>query len=1183
MSGDIETLVSTATSVSADPDPLLLWDTETDNGVGQNVVTVTATVTNTSGTSEVPAGSVNFFDLTDNIDLGSATLDENGKAALGIPSLSLGSYNIIAKYIPTGDFAGSTGEVTEPVQVFTTTTITAAPALGLLGQPATVTATVANDDDGDGGAPTGAVEFVDATSSQSIDLGTAPLVNGSASISTTFSTPGEHNILAFYTATGNFAGGQAFSTVAVEAADVWNNPAGGNWDDPANWSDGVPDSSDDVAINAIETNAVITLGPDDRADNLTASTSTTFAGGQLTILGTLTDSGPLTLAAGAMIDAPGSFALQNVTVQEESTLSGQGTVHGDLVNDGELDMGDTVGTIVVTGDYIQGASATLSVKIGGSSASEFDQISVLGIATLDGTLNAQLLNAFNPSPGAPLTIVKLANSAVGDFSTFLSPSTDGVLELDPLNTPDGLGVADNTPGDSVSVTYPGQPNWQPEGPDTIANGPRTVATPDNGSVGAIQSVVVAPDGTVYVGTVGGGVWRTNLLTEGVVQQELSTHPGFLPLNFYTPLTDQETSLAVSTMALDPTDPSGDTLWVGTGSLSSALGSTISPNQHLGGPSVGLLMTTNRGQSWQDFGAARFNTPILSIVPLGQVILVGTDGQGLWQSTDGGASFTQVSYGFSGVELTNASVSTIVADPQYPGRFYAALSSTSPRLFTGDTMQGSNTIMNVSITPGSYGVGVGEAVSGPGIPSGTTISAVSGTTITLSNAATQTNTGASFRGPSTTTSGVYESVNGGSAWFEIDGGISQIVDSPNLVLTASAGGAGTTNLFVVTTQVPSINPVDPGSNLVTGAWRAEISSNPLANLSWVDTPAPTSANNSNYANYGHFDAVPDPANPNLIYVCGWQQCLFRVDTTPGDSSWTLLSLNSFGEPHDDIRSLTFLNNSTLLATCDGGIYGLPDSRTAAGKANHWVDLNVDVQDTEFFQVAYDSIDGLIVGGAQDNGTSIQIAPGLPIYQTLSAPVVSTPIGNFGSNSVGGGDGGAVAVDNYGSTANIWLTDDGYLSWYNTRGGANENGELNSGFLTPADQKAYKSNLKTDASYPIASNQNRVHGILLGMTSLYFVDVTEVAVIKTPGMTGSVRAASRVSTRAALRTSAPTRVNCSCRTNRACSSRSRALFPLWPGVTPYRSWGIRMRLAPFTCWTTMGRSGATSGCLAPLGSI
>ena len=124
---------------------------------------------------------------------------------------------------------------------------------------------------------------------------------------------------------------------------------------------------------------------------------------------------------------------------------------------------------------------------------------------------------------------------------------------------------------SVSVTFPGVPTWQPEGPAPITNNGREVATPGTGdfgneAAGAIQSVVVTPAGRVYAGTVNGGVWSSDLVTPALVTANLAKNdPPFVPPNFWVPKTDQEPSLAVSAMADDPINRNS-TLWVGTGSL-----------------------------------------------------------------------------------------------------------------------------------------------------------------------------------------------------------------------------------------------------------------------------------------------------------------------------------------------------------------------------------------------------------------------------------------------------------------------------------------------------------------------------------------------------------------------------------------------------------------------------------------
>ena len=60
--------------------------------------------------------------------------------------------------------------------------------------------------------------------------------------------------------------------------------------------------------------------------------------------------------------------------------------------------------------------------------------------------------------------------------------------------------------------------------------------------------------------------------------------------------------------------------------------------------------------------------------------------------------------------------------------------------TGDTTNGSNEILNASSTTGME---AGDAISGTGIPAGTFIGSISGSTITISQNATATNVGAAL--------------------------------------------------------------------------------------------------------------------------------------------------------------------------------------------------------------------------------------------------------------------------------------------------------------------------------------------------------------------------------------------------------------------------------------------------------
>src|SRR5262245_64684856 len=82
---------------------------------------------------------------------------------------------------------------------------------------------------------------------------------------------------------------------------------------------------------------------------------------------------------------------------------------------------------------------------------------------------------------------------------------------------------------------------------------------------------------------------------------------------------------------------------------------------------------------------------------------------------------------------------------------------------------------------------------------------------------------------------------------------------------------------------------------------------------------------------------------------------------------------------------------LIEVDDGGIYRRTSPLNNTGD---WFSINGDIQTTEFHNVAYDTNSNtIILGGAQDNGTSVQLTMGSKTWRLIS-----------------GGDGGDVAVDN-----------------------------------------------------------------------------------------------------------------------------------------------------------------------------
>src|SRR5258708_29080770 len=100
-------------------------------------------------------------------------------------------------------------------------------------------------------------------------------------------------------------------------------------------------------------------------------------------------------------------------------------------------------------------------------------------------------------------------------------------------------------------------------------GPRpTGAGTTNVTAGRVNAIAIDPrdNNTVYIGAAEGGVWKT---TDGGAK--------------WTPLTDDQSSIANGAMAIDPTNP--DTVYVGTGEDNFAQGTYYC---------AGILKSTDRG-------------------------------------------------------------------------------------------------------------------------------------------------------------------------------------------------------------------------------------------------------------------------------------------------------------------------------------------------------------------------------------------------------------------------------------------------------------------------------------------------------------------------------------------------------------------------------------------------------------
>src|SRR6266566_620978 len=214
------------------------------------------------------------------------------------------------------------------------------------------------------------------------------------------------------------------------------------------------------------------------------------------------------------------------------------------------------------------------------------------------------------------------------------------------DTFNAIAAADAKKGDPKGAAH----TWHLYGPKQNATEPGVIsfsgATNDTAS--RVTALVADPDCTakqcrLWTGVSGGGVWRTdNTLAPKPNWQQVS--PEQLDQN------------SVGTLTLDPSDPTHNTLYLGTGEAN-----RCSSGCEAG---VGIYKSTDGGSSWKKLADNCVDNGVYSCVNAGQDAFLGSaqavrglshvignggttrlepgaNAPGLYESTDGGKTFTEV--------------------------------------------------------------------------------------------------------------------------------------------------------------------------------------------------------------------------------------------------------------------------------------------------------------------------------------------------------------------------------------------------------------------------------------------------------------------------------------------------------------------------------------------------------------
>ncbi len=568
--------------------------------------------------------------------------------------------------------------------------------------------------------------------------------------------------------------------------------------------------------------------------------------------------------------------------------------------------------------------------------------------------------------------------------------------------------------------------WTAQGPGPAYNGQVEGSSISNGEVsGAVHTVVAHPTdpNTLYAGAANGGIWKTTNAT--------AASPT------WTPLTDNESSLSIGALELDPTDGTYNTLVAGIGLYSSMA--------QRGGARTGLLRTTDGGTSWTPITNLSSAPNVSGVAPRGNTIVASVNfatpyscsNIGVFHSADTGTSWTRT--------LTGV-VYDLASDPNSSTTLYAGL-------IYGDSCGGSNGIFKSTNTGATW-----TKISSGAVDSYLISNTVVNNNIEIAAHGNDVFVNIVHNGQS---AAIYHYDNTLTAWTQMDLPLIPATTATPLTITGATNAAP---IVITTSAAHGFSTGDRvdvsgvlGNTAANGIWDITV-------MSATQFSLDNSTGNGAYTSGGTVERVVgmnprfkpggqggihasirvDPTTTTRVYAGGDRQdaplpnylgaanytgSLWRGDATvaAGNTApspqWDHLTHSnaivtipnggtaSSSAPHADLREMVFDANGNIVEGDDGGIYRRTNP---ANNTGDWVSVNGNIQVTEMHDVTYDTLSNRIISGNQDTGTTYQTSTGGTTWYSLST-----------------GDGGDVAVDNItlaGSNLSIRYTSFQYLGYF-----------------------------------------------------------------------------------------------------------------------------------------------------------